>query len=82
MKGVERDKGIESRDYLRKLLDKYNNEIVIETIKDKKGKYGRYLAKVFVIDVDKNTRGEVKQKIKINVNKLMVESGYAESKKY
>ncbi len=37
MKGVERDKGIESRDYLRKLLDKYNNEIVIETIKDKKG---------------------------------------------
>lgn len=41
LKGKERTKGIASRDFLRSLvLDK---EIIIETIKDTKEKYGRNL---------------------------------------
>lgn len=31
-----------------------NKEIVIQTVKDKKGKYGRYLATVFIDDVNLN----------------------------
>ena len=38
--------GLASRDALRELID--GKEIIIETIKDKRGKYGRYLAEIWV----------------------------------
>ena len=41
MRGKEKPQGIISRDYLRKRI--LGKEVIIETIKDKKGKYGRYL---------------------------------------
>jgi micrococcal nuclease len=45
-RGATKERGIIVRDYLRDLvLDK---EIIINTKKDKKGKYGRYLATVHV----------------------------------
>lgn len=70
LRGADRPKGLKSRDFLREqILDK---EIVIETIKDKKGKYGRYLGELFLVKGDK----------KININDLLVEKGFAKYQKY
>ena len=53
-----------SRDWLREKI--LNKNVVIETIKDKKGKYGRWLAIIFVDG--------------ININEQMINEGVA--KKY
>ncbi|MDP2362967.1 MAG: thermonuclease family protein [Ignavibacteria bacterium] len=71
LKGTERTKGLKSRDHLRNLI--LDKEVFIETIKDKKGKYGRYLAEVWL--------KESKNKF-ININDLMVKDGFAIYKKY
>lgn len=61
VRGESKDSGIISRDVLReKILDK---DILLKTIKDKKGKYGRYLGIIFI-------DGE-------NVNDWLVENNYA-----
>lgn len=41
LKGKERTKGLASRDFLKNLV--LNKEIIIETVKDTKEKYERYL---------------------------------------
>jgi micrococcal nuclease len=69
--GKEKSKGLKSRDYLRSLLT--NKEVVIETIKDKKEKYGRYLAEIWL----EETKGNF-----INVNDKIVKDGFAIYKKY
>jgi micrococcal nuclease len=51
LRGEEHDDGIKSRDWLRKKLyeaveSKY--DIIIKTLKDRKGKYGRYIAELFI----------------------------------
>jgi endonuclease YncB( thermonuclease family) len=71
MRGVEKDKGKISRDYLRGLI--LNKEIIIETIKDTKGKYGRYLGEIWV---------KINDKDYINVNDDLVKKNYAIYKKY
>ena len=53
VRGKEREKGIIARDWLRARLE--GKQVAIQTIKDKKGKYGRYLAIIFVKDGDKWT---------------------------
>lgn len=71
VRGQEREQGIISRDFLREqILEK---EVFIQTIKDKKGKYGRYLGEIWLINEDGSTQ---------NVNDLMVSQGYAEYKEY
>ncbi|MHA2020134.1 MAG: thermonuclease family protein [Candidatus Thorarchaeota archaeon] len=46
LRGEEREQGLAARDYVRNLvLDK---EVIFESVKDKTGKYGRYLAKIYV----------------------------------
>jgi len=66
VRGDERDQGIISRDWLReRILDK---EIMLVTVKDKKGKYGRWLADVWIDD--------------ICVNDELVSNGLAEYKDY
>jgi len=66
VRGVEKPQGIISRDWLReRILDK---EIILATVKDKKGKYGRWLADVFIDGVC--------------VNDELVEKGLAEYKEY
>jgi micrococcal nuclease len=46
VRGVSNEQGIITRDKLReRILDK---EIRLKTIKDKKGKYGRYIATVYL----------------------------------
>lgn len=66
VRGVSRDVGLLSRDYLRDLI--LGKQLVIETERDKKGKYGRYLAEA-IMD------GE-------NINDKMVSAGHAEYQEY
>ena len=66
VRGPEREQGLLSRDFLREqVLDK---DITIMTMKDSKGKYGRYLAYLVVDDT--------------NINELLVEEGLAERREY
>ncbi len=66
MRGPEKAEGRKARDYLRDLI--VSKDVQIETIKDKKGKYGRYLVNI-------NYNG-------VLVNDLLVTKGYAVYKKY
>jgi micrococcal nuclease len=77
MRGPQKPQGIISRDWLREQIyatmslypEKY---FMIQTIKDKTGKYGRLLAIIFKPKLDEW----------INLNELMVEKGYAVKKDY
>lgn len=55
-----------SRDYLRSLI--LDKEVEIETVKDRKGKYGRWLAYILFGDID--------------VNMHMIEKGHAKFVSY
>jgi micrococcal nuclease len=52
IRGDEREKGIISRDYLRSRI--LNKNIILQTKKDKKCKYGRYLGIVIYDSIDIN----------------------------
>lgn len=71
LKGKTRSKGLVSRDYLRSLI--LNKEILIETIKDAKEKYGRYLAEIWL----ENEKGKL-----LNINDELVKNGFAVYRKY
>ena len=66
VRGTERLDGLRSRYYLSQMIE--GKMIVLETIKDSKGKYGRYLGNVWF-------EGNC-------LNDLMVEKGYAQRKEY
>lgn len=71
IRGDERPEGLVSRDYLRDRLNRAvasGAAITITTIKDKTGKYGRYIADVFVDGV--------------NINDELVTEGLAEYREY
>ena len=68
--GPERPTGLAARDFLRDLID--GKDVLVQTIKDKQEKYGRYLAEVFV------QQGAQW----LNVNDLMVQNGHAVYKEY
>lgn len=71
LRGETLEEARRSRDYLRELvLDK---EVIITTERDSTGKYGRYIATLWI----KNENEDY-----INVNTLMVESGFAAEKIY
>jgi micrococcal nuclease len=53
LKGKTKSEGIKSRDKLTELV--LNKQIKIETIKDKKEKYGRLLGKIWIKDTMVNT---------------------------
>ena len=62
VRGVEREAGLKSRDVLReRIMDK---EIRVKTQKDKKGKYGRWLATIYDADVE-------------SINTWLLREGYA-----
>ena len=67
LRGEERPEGLLARDYLRDLI--LDKEIILQTIKDKRGKYGRYLGEIWLKDENEQY---------INVNDKMVAEGYAE----
>lgn len=66
MRGEEKEAGTLSRDFLRELLGRPENEkFLIRTEKDKTEKYGRYLVTIILPDGT-------------NVNTLLMESGHAQ----
>jgi len=70
MTGPEKVAGTASRDFLRELID--GKEIIIETVKDRRGKYGRYLAEIWI----------QQRECWINVNDELVDKGLAQYKEY
>ena len=66
IRGIERGDGIISRDWLRERI--LGKTILLVTHKDKKGKYGRWLANIWIDGVC--------------VNDELVEKGLAEYKEY
>lgn len=70
VRGEERPAGLAARDFLRNLIE--GKEVFIQTIKDQKEKYGRYLAEIYIQQGEDWT----------NVNDLMVQNGHAVYKEY
>ncbi len=71
LKGGDREAGLKARDFLRDLvLDKI---VILETIKDKKGKYGRYIAELWL---------QTDPEEFLNINDLLVEKGHAKYQQY
>lgn len=69
--GASREAGIAARDFLRaQVLDK---GIIIETIKDRREKYGRYLVELWLADASGRYH---------NINDLMVTAGHAIYQRY
>ncbi|WP_417849417.1 thermonuclease family protein [Thalassoglobus sp.] len=65
-RGVERPDGLAATEYLKRFISKLtdgSNELTIRTQKDRTGKYGRYLAELWVGD--------------INLNEALVAAGHA-----
>ena len=54
IRGTERNLGIITRDRLREMI--LNKEVTLKTYKDRKGKYGRWIADVYCDDVFINER--------------------------
>ncbi len=71
LRGAERPEGLKSRDALVALIE--GKDVIIQTIKDRKEKFGRYLAEVWLAGED----GAL-----INVNDWMVQQGLAVYKDY
>lgn len=71
LKGATHEAGAAARDYLRSLVE--GKQIVLETYKDDKEKYGRYLAEVWVADESGHY---------FNINDRMVQAGQAAYKAY
>jgi micrococcal nuclease len=63
MRGPFRDAGIASRDFLADLV--FNKKVWITTHRNRKEKYGRYLAEIWLPDSNRS------------VNQQMVEAGHA-----
>ncbi|MBT3250667.1 MAG: nuclease [Candidatus Marinimicrobia bacterium] len=70
IRGDERKKGLASRDALRELI--YGKDILLQTIKDKKGKYGRYIGEIWIQHNDS----------KINISDWLVSNNYAVYRDY
>jgi micrococcal nuclease len=66
LKGTEKADGLISRDRLREKI--LNKEVIIKTSKDKKEKYGRYLAEIYLGSE--------------NINEWLIVEGLAERKEY
>ena len=70
LRGDERPEGLKARDFLRAKID--GKDIVIQTFKDKKGKYGRYIADVWFKEGDQMS----------NASDQLVQNGFAQYREY
>lgn len=68
---VANPRGLETLEVVKSFI-KVGDTIILETVKDKKEKYGRYLANVYV------TKG----KEQINLNDYLLKNGFVETMKY
>lgn len=66
LKGSQKEAGLKSRDELKKLLS--DGEIILQTIKDEKEKFGRYLGIIWKKEGD----------TWISINEKMLNEGFAE----
>lgn len=66
VRGEEKEKGEASREFLKKII--LGKSVLLQTIKDRKGKYGRYLGDIWI-----ETQNGFE-----NVNDLLVRKGFAE----
>lgn len=66
LRGAEREAGLMARDYLRKLV--LDCDVRIETNRDRQGKYGRFLAEMWVARPDGSY---------LHVNEDLVAAGHA-----
>jgi micrococcal nuclease len=71
LRGATIGAGKASRDYLKSLI--LEKVALIQTVKDRKEKYGRYLAEMWLVDADGKRQ---------NVNDLMVSNGFAIYQEY
>ncbi|HFE53379.1 MAG TPA: nuclease [Bacteroidetes bacterium] len=67
VRGSEKDEGLRARDALRALI--LGKEVIVKTYKDRKEKYRRWLAEIWLKQPDGTF---------LNVNDWMLENGYAE----
>lgn len=75
IRGPEKEKGVQSKEHLYTLLHSYDvDTLYVETIKDKQGKYGRYLCTIFAKQKDTSTE--------VIINNQMVIDGFAEWSNY
>ena len=72
LRGEDRDIGIFVRDELRKKI--LNKHIFLKTIKDKKGKYGRFLGKIYIKNTDENNKESIDY---LCINDWLLENNYA-----
>jgi micrococcal nuclease len=70
VRGEEKEAGKVARDYLRSRI--LGKEVLVETFKDRQGKYGRYLAEIWLPENNGYT----------NLNDELVAKGYAEYHEY
>ena len=70
MRGEDKVAGKASRDWLRSRI--LGKAVIIETFKDKRGKYGRYIAEIWLPENDGYT----------NINDELVAQGHAVYKEY
>lgn len=71
LRGEERPEGLIARDFLREKID--GQQVLISTLKDKKGKYGRYIGEIW----HKSADGKY-----ININDELVAAGHAQFVQY
>ena len=71
LRGVERPEGLKSRDFLREQI--LGHQVIIQTIKDRREKFGRYLAEIW-LPAESGEMG--------NINDLLVQQGFAIYKDY
>jgi len=69
--GREKPKGKLSRDHLKSLVE--GKDVLLQTIKDRREKYGRYLAEVWL---------EQANAAPLNINDALVAAGHARYQKY
>lgn len=72
VRGESREAGKQSRDYLRQLI--LDQDVMVQTVLDKKGKYGRYLAEIWLYDALTDQWR--------NINDLLVENEQAIYQQY
>ena len=71
LRGADDAKGKAARDYLKSLID--GKDVLLQTIKDRREKYGRYLAEIWL---------EQKDAPPLNVNDALVTAGHARYQTY
>lgn len=73
IRGSQRPDGLRSRLALTDMLDRAGYTITLRTIRDGKGKFGRWLGVVFINSFDGDGTDH-----EINVNDWLVDNGYAQ----